>query len=574
MAQLYKIKTTIENSDLEDLTYAYALIDDNLCDGNSHSWNSYPTVWNIDNIDGALAWIDDKIGSLWRKLPQFRYNYNQGESQIITEYDYPLLLAMKTSAKQLPTVYSSNTTLASSVKFGDVTMSASSNVNIGSNQDVTNIAYNSPITAFISFNKRAANNHGVTFEFQVLASKNIKNNKLHFESGDIDCRINVSLERSGSNYYARIGTNWGYVPQKFITISDLVGASEADDDPYAGDDSQGDDGGSDNWDDESESNPLPPDPSISAVDTGFITLFKPSAQELRNLANYLWSGAFDIATFKKIFADPMDCILGLSIVPAAIPSSSGVVSVGNISTGVSMPKCTTQYVTVDCGTVFLKESRKSYLDYAPYSKLTIFLPYCGMFDLNIDEFQSEEGTYIGVKYKVDILSGGCVAFIFRGDDIVEEHAGQCSMSVPITGHDFTNTIQALCSTVGQVGGLMSAVGGSGNMTPTQVQGHVIQSVANIAGTVAAAKPTIQKSGAIASANGIISMQRPFILLERPKLSAPSYQNAYTGYPSNKTLSVGECSGFTQFQMIHLDGIPMTDEERNELEGMMLGGIIV
>lgn len=574
MAQLYKIKTTIENSDLEDLTYAYALIDDNLCDGNSHSWNSYPTVWNIDNIDGALAWIDDKIGSLWRKLPQFRYNYNQGESQIITEYDYPLLLAMKTSAKQLPTVYSSNTTLASSVKFGDVTMSASSNVNIGSNQDVTNIAYNSPITAFISFNKRAANNHGVTFEFQVLASKNIKNNKLHFESGDIDCRINVSLERSGSNYYARIGTNWGYVPQKFITISDLVGASEADDDPYAGDDSQGDDGGSDNWDDESESNPLPPDPSISAVDTGFITLFKPSAQELRNLANYLWSGAFDIATFKKIFADPMDCILGLSIVPAAIPSTSGVVSVGNISTGVSMPKCTTQYVTVDCGTVFLKESRKSYLDYAPYSKLTIFLPYCGMFDLNIDEFQSEEGTYIGVKYKVDILSGGCVAFIFRGDDIVEEHAGQCSMSVPITGHDFTNTIQALCSTVGQVGGLMSAVGGSGNMTPTQVQGHVIQSVANIAGTVAAAKPTIQKSGAIASANGIISMQRPFILLERPKLSAPSYQNAYTGYPSNKTLSVGECSGFTQFQMIHLDGIPMTDEERNELEGMMLGGIIV
>lgn len=574
MAQLYKIKTTIENSDLDDLTYAYALIDDNLCDGNSHSWNSWPTVWSIDNIDAALAWIDDKIGSLWRKLPQFRYNYNQGESQIITEYDYPLLLAMKTAAKQLPTVYSSNTTLANDVKFGDVIMSAASSVNFMSTQDWTSIAYNSPITATVTFGKRAANDHGVTFEFQVLASKNIKNNKLHFESGDIDCRISVSLNRTGSNYYAYIGTNWGYVPPKFIQISDLVGASEPDDDPYSGDDSGGDDGGTSNWDDESETNPLPPDPGLSAVDTGFITLFKPSVQELKNLANYLWSGAFDIATFKKIFADPMDCILGLSIVPAAIPSTSGVVSVGNISTGVSMPKCTTQYVTVDCGTVFLKESRKSYLDYAPYSKLTIFLPYCGMFDLNIDEFQSADGTYIGVKYKVDILSGGCVAFILRGDTVVEEHAGQCSMSVPITGHDFTNTIQALCSTVSQVGGLMSAVGGGGNLTPTQVQGHAIQSVANIAGTVAAAKPTIQKSGAIASANGIISLQRPFILLERPKLSAPSYQNAYTGYPSNKTLSVGSCSGFTQFQIIHLDGIPMTDEERNELESLMLGGIIV
>lgn len=575
MPKFYKVKISVPSStDLADLTYGYAYVDDNLADGNTHTWrsNTEGISWSNDNISSMIAWVDNYIGTSWRMIPQYRYN-DLETSPVTVEWLLPLLRKVIKDPKALPTVYTSSATITSSLTLGAASTSFECRVAVSGQQTSVTIARQSPLNTDLYINWNAKS---LSFSFRVLNSRNIVNGKMHFSSGDVYGEGTVSFTlNSSNNWNAQINIQSLAVTNTWINgLSDNVGVSEADDDPYSGDDSDGDDGGTSNWDDESEENPLPPDPGLSAVDTGFITLFKPSVNELKNLADYLWSGAFDIATFKKIFADPMDCILGLSIVPVAIPSVGGVVSVGNISTGVSMPKCTTQYVTVNCGSVFLKESRKSYLDYAPYSKLTIFLPYCGMFDLNIDEFQSEEGTYIGVKYKVDILSGGCVAFILRGDTVVEEHAGQCSMSVPITGHDFTNTIQALCSTVSQVGGLMSAVGGGGNLTPTQVQGHAIQSVANIAGTVAAAKPTIQKSGAIASANGIISLQKPFILIERPKLSAPSYQNAYTGYPSNKTLSVGSCSGFTQFQIIHLEGIPMTDEERNELEGLMLGGIIV
>ena len=65
----------------------------------------------------------------------------------------------------------------------------------------------------------------------------------------------------------------------------------------------------------SDSIDIPPLPTASASSAGFITLFNPSLAQLNNLANYMWSDLLSLDTFKKIFADPMDCILGLSIIP-------------------------------------------------------------------------------------------------------------------------------------------------------------------------------------------------------------------------------------------------------------------
>lgn len=85
-----------------------------------------------------------------------------------------------------------------------------------------------------------------------------------------------------------------------------------DDDPYEPGGEAGEDGAGGDFDDTSEPIDIPSLPSLSAADTGFITLFNPSLAQLQQLAAYMWTGAFDVNAFKKIFADPMDCILGLS----------------------------------------------------------------------------------------------------------------------------------------------------------------------------------------------------------------------------------------------------------------------
>ena len=132
-------------------------------------------------------------------------------------------------------------------------------------------------------------------------------------------------------------------------LLDLINSHTPLSDPYEGGGASGTGGGTGNLDGTGDDIDFPSLPSLSAVDTGFITIFNPTIGQLKNLANYLWGDAFDLSTWKKIFADPMDAILGMSIVPVAVPNGSvSEVTVGNIGTGVSMTKAGAQYVEIDC----------------------------------------------------------------------------------------------------------------------------------------------------------------------------------------------------------------------------------
>lgn len=357
-----------------------------------------------------------------------------------------------------------------------------------------------------------------------------------------------------------------------------------DDDPYSGDDGSDDpsgpsggEGDEDNWDPDSDPNPVPDLPNVSAVDTGFITLYNPTIQQLKNLANYMWSGLFDIDTFKRIMADPMDAILGLSIVPVAVPGGTSTsVKVGNVDTGVSMYKASSQYVKVDCGTVTLPGKWNSYLDYSPYCKVSIVLPYVGSYELDIDQLRgkSENTNYsIGCIYSVDILSGACVAFVTVNGSVIGEYPGQCSISIPITSRNFADTIQSI-STLVSTGAMLAVTGGmSAPMSAAMIAGAVTAS-ANTAANVMGSKQTIAKSGNLSSANGLLAIQTPYLIVERPKLCAPKFQNMYTGYPSYITRTLSELSGFTQIQDIQLKNISCTDEERDEILSILRRGVIL
>ena len=118
--------------------------------------------------------------------------------------------------------------------------------------------------------------------------------------------------------------------------------------PYEGGGTSDTGGGTGNFDGTSVDVDFASLPSLSAVDTGFITLYNPNLNQLKGLASYMWSGLFDINTFKKLFADPMQAILGLSIVPGPVPSSgSQNVKIGNIDSGVNMALAASQYIDID-----------------------------------------------------------------------------------------------------------------------------------------------------------------------------------------------------------------------------------
>lgn len=322
-------------------------------------------------------------------------------------------------------------------------------------------------------------------------------------------------------------------------------------------------GGTGNLDDTSDPVPIPSLPTLSAVDTGFITLYNPSLAELQSLANYMWN-TLDISTLRKIFADPMETILGLSIVPVAVPNG-GVfpVTVGNIPTGISMNRAASQYVEVDCGSITINEYWGAYLDYSPFTSAELYLPYIGAHAINIDDIM---GKTVTVKYHVDILTGACTAFVKCGDSVLYEFIGQCSSSIPVSGGDMTNVVNGIIHIAGAIGTMVATSGAS-------VPATIAEGV-SIASTAMNMKPSIEKSGSMSGTGGMLGVQKPYIILTRPKQAVPSSQNSFTGYPSFITTQLGSITGYTEVEKIHLSGISATAEELEEIEQLLYTGVIL
>lgn len=348
---------------------------------------------------------------------------------------------------------------------------------------------------------------------------------------------------------------------------------EGNDDPYIIDDPAGFDGGNGdrNQDpDEIEKASIPPLPSLSAVDTGLITMYGATLAQLQSLGAYLWASWWDIETnFKKLFSDPMNCLIGLSIVPVR-PTMGGAQNVkfGNITTNVALNKLSSQWAEVDCGTVSIKEYVGSFLDYSPYVNISLYLPYIGYRELSPDDVMNDS---IHVVYHIDCLTGGCCAFVECGrKGLLYTFNGSCIANVPITAINYSGAIQNAVSAVGAVA--MTGVGIATGAAPLTAMG-VTSGLSNAANTAANSKPTVQRSGNMGGAAGLMSYQKPLLVITRPRMSVPDKLNKFTGLTTNVTMPLSSCVGFTQVELIHLNGIPCTDDERSELLSLLKQGVI-
>lgn len=365
------------------------------------------------------------------------------------------------------------------------------------------------------------------------------------------------------NGSVRLSAGSTQLPSYFIEIFSGSKPFKPTTDPYAPGDITDKDGGNGDFDGTSDPVDIPPLPTISATDTGFLTLFNPSLSNIRDLAAYMWANPlFDVNAYKKILANPMDAILGLSIVPCAVPASTSKnVTVGNIPTGVSMPVCDSQYLSIDCGSINVNEYWGAYLDYSPYTKAELYLPYCGIHPIDIDDVM---GKAVNVVYHVDILTGACVAYVKCGDSVLYSYIGQCASSIPVSGSDWTNMINGIINASTAIGSMAATGGLTAPMAASTIATTAVNTI----------KPSIERSGSLSGTGGIMGNQIPYLILTRPRQALPELQNQFSGYPSFISSYLGDLVGYTEVDSIHLEGIPATGAELNEIESILKGGVIL
>lgn len=225
-------------------------------------------------------------------------------------------------------------------------------------------------------------------------------------------------------------------------------------------------GGVGTFDDTSSTIPLPELPSISAANSGLVTLFRPTVSELQSLGSYLWTNVTDfIENVNKLLANPMDYLIALNIMPVNPPvGESRPIRIGSFTTSISMPPIVSQWYSHDCGRVTLEQYWGSALDFAPNTKVSLFLPFIGSVQLNTDEVM---GNSIGVQYRFDLLSGQCVAMVTIGlpgqtSSVWYQFTGEAGVSVPLTGADWSRIYSAAIGAVGTgiTGGIAAAASGA------------------------------------------------------------------------------------------------------------------
>lgn len=339
-------------------------------------------------------------------------------------------------------------------------------------------------------------------------------------------------------------------------------------DPYAPGGTTVHGGGGGSFDDTSNPQTFPPAPSASVTDVKFISLWNPTKSELQSVCSFLWSNSFDADTFKKLFSNPMDCIIGLSLVPVTIPHGTPIaITIGNIqASSVLVRPVTDQYVTKNFGSVTVDEYYGAYLDYGPYTKVEIYLPYIGIKELSADDVMSRT---LNLQYNIDILSGACVALLKCGDEILYQFAGNCSMPIPIAGRDMLSIITGILGVVGGAGKAVAGIAAGDAAGAAQA----VSALSSAATQAMRSKRNIEKSGSIVGAAGFLGLQTPYLIITRPRQALPDTQSAYTGYPSFVTCQLSTCSGFTTLAEVHLEGIPATDSEISEIESLLKSGVI-
>lgn len=355
--------------------------------------------------------------------------------------------------------------------------------------------------------------------------------------------------------------------------------------------SSGDKGGNGDHDNTSDKINLPGLPTLSGSGVGLFTIFNPNASQLAELGKKLWNPTA-LEVIKQYFSSPMETIIGLGIIPVQ-PRQGSVKNIllGVYDTEISCITVSSDYVIKDCGSISINRYYGSYLDYDPYTRISLYLPYIGEIQLDPDEVMQ---TVLGVEYHVNVVTGDCVAIVTSDGSIVYTAAGNCIRQLPIGQTDYSNIINTAVSAVSTIatavaGGsaasnVGNAVAGSAKTeagkqvaearTSSQLAQEGFGAGSSLINQVMQSKMRYNHAGSIGVGSGQLSYQKPYLTIERPNLDLADNYKSYVGYPCNETMTLSHCSGFTQIESCKLSVSGATDGELTEILAFLTEGVII
>ena len=332
-------------------------------------------------------------------------------------------------------------------------------------------------------------------------------------------------------------------------------------------------------------NPIPQDdmprpalPSLDAANLGFFTVYNftdSDETQLQAIADFLWSDDV-LDNFKKYFNNFSDNIFALYILPytpATLPTKNFKVGRMESEDITGVKYLVSRYVDLPMGEVRVDPRWTSYVDYAPYTRFELYLPGIGIHSIDADDIMSpanrdgvlnaEQGSLISIKYTLDLFTGIVVAFVFIDGQMRYQFSDKVGQTIPITGENYSSMVSTFIS-------------GAASLASTIASGGLTAPLAGaaVAGTIAAQKPEVYRSGNMSGDVSLMSERTPYLIRHVPNKPEIVEQEKFTGFPSYKTGKVRDFGGYLEALEIHVEELNCCEEERDKIRSLFKSGVIL
>lgn len=314
---------------------------------------------------------------------------------------------------------------------------------------------------------------------------------------------------------------------------------------------------------------IPQLPNLVLSNTGS-SLYALTPAEMLAFSSWLWTSDWT-ENIKKLRTDPMQNIIGVSVIDIHLSGNASTIHVGNLNSEVNA-SLVSNWISVDCGSINIEEYYGTFADYEPYIALTLYLPKVGFVQIPADAVVNNS---IKVVYNVELSSGEGLCYVYIVDNrdnfsyVYNTYTCHVSANVALSASDHTQQISAIINasinTVAAVGGAI-ATGGA-------TAGSAATTVASSALNVATTKNPTQTKGNFGNFGTLMCVKKPYLIINRTNLTKPSSFQENNGYMINYTSKIDGHTGFLKTRDYHCE-FNAPYNHRAEIENLLNGGVII
>lgn len=313
----------------------------------------------------------------------------------------------------------------------------------------------------------------------------------------------------------------------------------------------------------------------------FSSMYAMTRAQVNSLLTELNTSTF-IENIQLLFETPIENLISLRCYPFDTKARSPVGSTADASIIVNVVTMEAQgnylgHITqpmISLGSLTVPTRYGNFLDYAPFTKVELYLPYIGFVTLDTNEVM---GKTLSIKYAVDYMTGMGTAFVTADGVMIYTGEGKVGVDVTLGGRNAAeiakNNLMTGINTAGGIASTAGAIGTGGVAAGAMVGMKTL--ACTTASVIQGNQGHVTKGSIGSSANGFYAPQNAYLIITRPTPAEPAAYASQYGRPSGKTEQLQSLTGYTVVDSVHVEGITNgTQDEITEIERLLKSGVIL